>query len=159
MRRASFIAIASFALLQACTFFSGVEELELRQSSASSPDAAATGDAGIPDLPGLVFGGSDAGGAKPPNTGEVCGALGSWTACEIPTALTCAEQCLAKGLSCVESCCAYDELGDYPAKVGMVYATAGLLCEIASVPSTSSAGLCSDPILPLGGLDTRCCCR
>jgi hypothetical protein len=148
-----------------CTFFSGVEELEVRNAAPSSPaEAGATSDAETPRLLGSGSGGGkrDASADAPPGTGATCGAAGSWTTCEVAnTFATCAERCKARGLACVESCCAYDQQGDFPAKVGMVYAVPGMTCGMASIPSNSSWGLCSDPVLPLtqGVMDVRCCCR
>jgi hypothetical protein len=172
---ASCMAMATF--VSACTFFSGVEELELRSTTdPSSPDAGPDSGAGSSgkspskDATSPFGQGQDAGSTSSSGTvGQpalpgplVCGALGTWTSCELADTLaTCAQRCQAKGLACVDNCCAYDSIGDYAAKVGMVYATPGLTCDLSSVPSSSSAGFCTDPVLPVGAgiMDVRCCCR
>ncbi|MBX3224682.1 MAG: hypothetical protein KF795_29470 [Labilithrix sp.] len=161
MRASRVLGLAAIALAQACTYFSGVEELELGDRHAAA-DASVEGSAPGADAPPTFgLGGDDAGADRAPAAAQ-CGAQGTWTSCETAdTFATCAERCQAKGASCVESCCAYDELGDFAAKAGMVYATPGLTCDLGSVPSTSSSGLCNDPVLPLGAgvMDVRCCCR
>lgn len=158
------VCVASTFAGVGCTFFSGVEELELRSSSSPtdpSSDGGADGAASprASRAPGAADGGSPA--ILQPG-GQLCGAQGTWTACQVADSITtCADRCKAAGFTCVESCCAYDDLGDFAAKAGMVYATAGLTCELSSVPSTSSSGLCNDPVLPLaaGLMDVRCCCK
>src|SRR5262245_52584839 len=130
--RSSLILMAVLTLgTAACTFFSGVEELELRQgpppssSTSSTSDTSPTGDGGgfiLPDgsfnpfgslggggsSSGSTGGGGDAGTTtiigKPGSPGPVvCGATGTWSACELPVTVTsCALECQAKGLSCVE---------------------------------------------------------
>jgi len=165
MRRVSLAIGFAVIALPACTFLSGVEQMELRdrdRASDAGDEGSAPGAALAPTAP-IPFGPSpgDAGAAAP-RTGATCGAEGSWTACELTdTFASCAERCAAKGLTCVESCCVYDELGHFAARTGMVYSVPGLSCDTDSVPNTSSAGLCSDPVLPLttGVMDVRCCCR
>ena len=173
-------------IIAGCTFVSGVEELELRDPNQTAT-APSSNDAGKSVTTPPSFGGSsssssssgsssgsgssssggatkDAGTVPRPtdwvDTGKQCGAQGSWTKCEqLATIATCATQCLAMGLTCVDSCCAQDTTPKmFAAKVGMVYAAAGLTCDSVAVPSNSSAGLCADPILPLS-TEIRCCCR
>jgi hypothetical protein len=163
------LALALASATAACTVFSGVDDMELR--SASSPASAA------PDADGGTDGataqrsdapaneatppGTSSGTAPSPSTGPVaCGSQGSWTGCDVTaTITTCAIECAAKGFTCVDSCCATDELGDFSAKVGMVYALASE-CSVPSMPSNASFGLCADPsILPTGLGQIRCCCK
>jgi hypothetical protein len=146
----------------ACTVVSGVDDLELRTSSSPvaptpSPDAGSdpspfASDASTPDTSTAI---------KAPSTGpSTCGAQGSWSSCTVPSAFTsCATICQAQGFSCVDSCCANDSLGDYAAKVGMVYALTAE-CSLPSITSQASFGLCADAlVLPAGFGDVRCCCK
>lgn len=141
-------------LVGACTVLSGVDELEVRKVPA---DAGSTENGG-----GANDGGPPSGGDGSTPGGE-CGAQGKWSACELPadTSATCASRCAAKGLTCVESCCAYDADGvNFVAKAGLVYAT-GLTCELSSVPYNSYNNTCTalvDFILTTT-FDIRCCCR
>lgn len=177
--RTAFVISMGSAIAAGCTFVSGVEELELRDPNPTLPTSprSSSGDGGKNVSSSPSFGGAgasssssssgapprDAGPPRPTDwvdTGKQCGAEGSWTKCaQLATIATCASQCLAMGLTCVDSCCAQDTTPKmFAAKVGMVYAAAGLTCDSVAVPSNSSAGLCSDPILPLS-TDIRCCCR
>jgi len=152
--------------------FSGVDDLEVRkdgtpasQTPPTDPSASSSGNGGGASS-GFPFAG-DAGtgsstkdaGYKPARSGgTVCGAQGTWSACSTQTTFaTCAAYCQGIGKSCVDNCCATDNLGDYPAKVGMYYAF-GLTCSLDAVPSSASAGYCTDPLIPLG-YDVRCCCK
>lgn len=161
----AFVALAFVAGTAACTLVSGVDEMELRKSPAAS--SAATADAGE----GTNEGGG--GSVTPPGSGTTnppltvtgpatCGAQGSWTTCDpSPTLTTCAERCQQQGLSCVDSCCANDELGDFAAQVGMVYAILELECSLKSVSASSKGGFCTDPTLltATGATQVRCCCK
>ena len=177
MRRVS-VLVVSLATA-ACTVMSGVDDMELRTGTSStsppppsaggpsksdsdhSPDASADGETNSSG--GNTSGGSTS-GAVPIATGPAtCGAQGSWTACEATPSLdTCLMRCLQQGLTCVDSCCAYDTVGDYAAQVGMFYAVVPAAeCSLKSVNASGKGGLCTDPtILTAGGAaEVRCCCK
>jgi hypothetical protein len=158
--------------VSACMLFSGVDDLEVRKDGTSN--APTPGESGSPS--GNVSNGSkpssdassgppkgdvdasDGGANKPAQNGAlVCGAQGTWSACTVGTMFTtCATYCVSIGKSCVDSCCASDTSGNFPGQLGMYYAL-GMTCSVDAMPSSSSWGLCADPILPFG--DVRCCCR
>ncbi len=138
-------------LLASCTFLSGVESLEvIRDASrdATAPDGGLelARDAAASD-----------GGAPPSGT---CVAEGSWIDC-VPDAVgSCAAECGRRNLTCVDSCCAYDDNGEFAAKVGGLWpAETATTCAGRSVDAYSRSGiLCGDPVPTLGAL-VRCCCR
>ena len=169
---ASRLLVGGFAVLSigaasaACTLVSGVEDMELRRGTRATTPADDSVDGGKPEGGSNSFVGGKDGTADPahPTTGPTtCGAEGSWTACDPNPALTtCAARCAAQGFTCVESCCAYDSVGDYAAKVGMIYAVLPEFeCTLTSVSSSGKGGLCADPtILTAGGAaQVRCCCK
>lgn len=143
-----------------CTLVSGVEDMELRGGPTPTPFGGGA-DGGQTEGAATNPPGSS---APAPQTGlAVCGAEGSWTDCDpAPALTTCAARCVARGLTCVEDCCAYDSAGDFRAKAGLIYAVAPALeCAQASVSASGSGGLCSDPtLLSAGGAaQVRCCCK
>lgn len=158
-------ALALGASCVACTVLSGVEDMELRsRPTAPAPPPANAGDGGPANPSGDPQSGPT-GNTKPPApTGPAtCGAAGSWTDCDpSPTLTTCAARCTARGLTCVEDCCAYDSVGDYRAKAGLIYAIIpSLECSQTSVSGSGKGGLCTDPTLlaGAGGAEVRCCCK
>lgn len=149
----------------ACTVVSGVDEMELRKG-ASAQEPAAGSDGGPGDggarSPFALDAAADQASPVTQSGPATCGAQGSWTACDPnPSLVTCAERCQQQGQTCVESCCAYDELGDFAAQAGMVYALLDLECSTKSVSSTSKGGACADPTLltASGAAQVRCCCK
>jgi hypothetical protein len=155
----------AFLVTTSCTLVSGVDELELRKNGQGSSGGAA--DASAPTEPpeGALPSGSpgssgSSGGSTAGGAGASCGAAGSWTACLVLQPFsTCSDYCKSVGRACVESCCATDNQGAFPAKVGLAYA-AGPTCSGASLPSGGSFGLCTDPLLfGTDALQARCCCR
>jgi hypothetical protein len=160
--RTSLAALALPLGASACMVFSGVDELEVRKDAPPTDPA----DTGAPAIGWGKDGGTLAkdGGAttdagwKPAKSGAlVCGAQGTWSACGTNVATTCAQYCVSIGKACVDNCCANDQKGNYAANLGMYYAF-GTTCALDAVPSSASAGYCSDPVLPFG-YDVRCCCR
>jgi hypothetical protein len=165
MSRGRSVALAAssailFATTAACTLVSGVEDYEIRRvvpapSSTSPTDpapAASSKEAGAPVAPPT--------GAK--SGPQLCGAKGTWMACEPPALLgTCADSCKSKGLTCVDDCCLEDSLGKYPAKIGMAFSMPELLCSVDAVITNTTGGLCNDPtgIATAAGMQTRCCCK
>jgi hypothetical protein len=156
----SVTALALALSTSACTVVSGVDDMELRSSSspvapaAGDDTAAPAADAGAPDT-------STGNQITTPATGPAtCGSEGSWLGCVAPAAFTsCASICQNQGFTCVESCCATDELGDFAAKVGMVYALTAE-CKQPAITSQATFGLCTDAlVLPAGFGDVRCCCK
>lgn len=178
--RVGLIALCTAAIAfatAACTIVSGVDGMELRTSGATTVPAAAPSEAGAydpfaPDAArpeASTSSSSSAGGGSSSSGGgggtgpATCGSQGSWTDCDMTVSLaTCATRCAQQGLTCVESCCAYDNAGDFAAKAGMVYAVLPVVdCAVKSVSASSKGGLCADPtILTAGGAaQVRCCCK
>ena len=156
------LCLLTFAFVTgACTVVSGVDDMELRSSSSPvvptpSPDASTDPFPTDPTVPPPAM---DA--KAPPSTGpDTCGSEGSWSSCTAPAAFTsCASICEKQGFACVDSCCATDSLGDFAAKVGMVYALTAE-CSLPSITSQATFGLCTDAlVLPAGFGDVRCCCK
>lgn len=151
----------------ACTLVSGVEDYEVRRVVPASSSTTAPTD------PPPAASSSGAGAVTPvappsgPKSGpQVCGAQGTWMACEPPAPSlvgTCADSCKAKGLTCVDDCCLEDSLGKYPAKTGMAFSLPDLLCSVDAVVTNTTGGLCADPTgtaaIMGNGVQVRCCCK
>lgn len=154
---------AILATTAACTLVSGVEDYEIRRVVPASSSATSPTD------PPPASSSSEAGAVTPvaPPTGpksgpQLCGAQGTWMACEPPTLLgTCAESCKAKALTCVDDCCLEDSLGKYPAKIGMAFSMPELLCSVDAVVTNTTGGTCADPLglASAVGMQARCCCK
>ncbi len=141
------------ASVVACTFLSGVESLEVGSDAAP--------EAGAPEGGSFFFrdGAAPTPEASTPSA-NTCGAQGEWTECVADSLVSCATECSRRGKTCVESCCATDEQGQYPARVGAIWPVSlSSTCSEPSVDARTEKGfLCNDPMLPLG-LQVRCCCR
>lgn len=165
MSRARPLALAAscailFATTAACTLVSGVEDYEIRRVVPAPTTTSPTDPAPAPST-------KDAPQKLPTPTGpksgpQLCGAEGTWMACEQPAILsTCAESCKAKGLTCVDNCCLEDSLGKYPAKMGMAFSLPELLCSVDAVVTNTTGGTCADPfgVANAAGMQARCCCK
>lgn len=149
-----------FATTAACTLVSGVEDYEIRRVVPAPTTTSSTDPAPAPST-------KEAGAPLPQPTGpksgpQLCGAQGTWMACEPPTLIgTCADSCKSKGLTCVDDCCLEDSLGKYPAKTGMAFSMPELLCSVDAVITNTTGGYCNDPtsMATAAGMQVRCCCK
>lgn len=146
----------------ACTVVSGVDDFEIKK--VVDPPGASTSP-NDPKAPPLANDKSTGVPSGKPNTSgpALCGAQGSWQACEPPptTVLaTCADSCRARGLACVDDCC-LENNGPHRYQAGSVYSMPQLLCSLDAPLSNTTGGLCNDPLFmsAMAGMQVRCCCK